>query len=488
MATGHKHGDVAPQRSEPSFWFGFEIAWAKLEVTRFVLFALLAGDALLQIRHAPRYGAGGFNVAHVPWLEWLTPSRAMYGTCELVNAYLFVFIACGVATRWFVPITTAIYSALYFTSQLDSYQHHYLLAMILVIACFVPWQQPANATAATPVRSWAVRLMLVELGIVYLWAAISKLDLAWLSGGVLRSQLTGSLRAIIDHTIGFKAISLLVVAVELTLAATVWCKPAWKVAAPLGILLHLGIAVSGLEIGLFAWLMIAFYALVVPDSLWIALRRWSSCHRAPLGRAPWLVVGVSFAGSIAVATWCRFPATLAVAIAATVAVGLASAALAVWAASPVRAIARLAVIHLVAVATWWTIDHTTTIAADYYKFWGRSARRFSDSAGAEIAYRDLIQVAPNDAAGHYQLGRLLLERGAVEGGLAELHVAQRLGTQLGRAYVYEARWLASHGQLAEALAKARAGAAADPTDHEASQLVTSLQNAQSVPPSRSSGP
>src|SRR5262245_41548316 len=46
---------------DPTFWFGFEVSWAKLLVARVVLFSLLAIDSLMQIEHAPRYGAGGFN-------------------------------------------------------------------------------------------------------------------------------------------------------------------------------------------------------------------------------------------------------------------------------------------------------------------------------------------------------------------------------------------------------------------------------------------
>src|SRR5205085_4826490 len=102
-------------------------------------------------------------------------------TCALPIslAYLFVLIAFGVAARVLVPITAALYAWLYFGSQLDSYQHHYLVVMVLVIASFVPWQRPADARPETPARSWAIRLLLVPLAIMYLWAAISKMSPGW---------------------------------------------------------------------------------------------------------------------------------------------------------------------------------------------------------------------------------------------------------------------------------------------------------------------
>ena len=272
-ASGGRTAPAAPVAppAQPAFWFGFEITWAKLAVTRVVLFGLLALDALLQIRHAPRYGAGGFNVAQLPGLDALGPSRALYALGELANAYLFVLAACGVATRVVLPIATAIYAWLYFGSQLDSYQHHYLVALVLLLACFVPWQRPGHVAPATRIRSWALRLVLVELAIMYLWAAISKMNVTWLDGRTLAGQITGPLRHVVDATVGIRTASRLVVLVELALASTIWIRPAWRVAAPLGLMLHVGIVFSGLEIGLFAWLMVGIYVLVIPDGIWVWL-------------------------------------------------------------------------------------------------------------------------------------------------------------------------------------------------------------------------
>ena len=87
------------KRPRPAFWFGFEVAWAKLVLARSVVFGLLALDALLQIQHAPRYGAGGFNVAQLPGLGAFGPTRASYGIGQLLDAYLLVLAACGIATR-----------------------------------------------------------------------------------------------------------------------------------------------------------------------------------------------------------------------------------------------------------------------------------------------------------------------------------------------------------------------------------------------------
>ena len=436
------------------FWFGFEVPYAKLAFGRVVLFGLLALDALIQIRHAPRYGSG-FNVAQLPFLDSLGPGRVGYAIGQLIEAYVFVLIACGVAIRWLVPIGATIYAWLYFGSQLDSYQHHYLIAMILVLACCVPWQrQPL----ATPVKTWALRLILVELAILYVWAAISKLDAHWLDGLALSTQIHGPLRSLIDATVGMKAVAILVPLTELALAF-VWLRPAWRVLAPLGIAFHLGIVWSGLEIGMFAWLTIGLYAFVIPDGayLWIAKR---------LPDVSWPVPGmtayvVSLVAALGLAMICRFPGSLAVAIVASI----------ISIGAMIRG-RRIALPHLLAMVVWVVVDRGSTITRDYYKFWAGTSRRLKDPNALEAA-RSYAQVAPDDANARYAYGTALLDQDD-PAGLDELHASERLDTQRARAYISEARWLAAKGRQAEALAAARAGAAADPDDTEAHSLFTTL--------------
>lgn len=429
------------------FWFDFEVPRAKIVVGRVVLFALLALDALMQLRHAPRYGTD-FNVANLPGLDALGPGRLGYGIGELLLAYAFVMIACGVATRWFVPLAAVIYNWLYFGSQLDSYQHHYLIAMLLILACFVPWE------GTGPVKSWALRLMLVELGIVYLWAAISKLDPLWLDGTALSGQIHGSLRSLIDATIGIKAVAVLVPLTELALVL-VWWRRLWPYLAPLGVLFHLGIIWSGLEIGLFAWLMIGLYAFVIPDRIY---RAFPALPRLPARR--WMVPASAVLG-IVLALFCRFPGALGLAIALTV----------VMIALSFRHPVALA--HVLALGLWLFVDRTSSVTRDYYKFWGGTARRFKDPAAAETAYRRLTEITPDDATAHYYLGKLLLDRDDPTG-LDELHAAERLDTRTGRAYILEAGWLVRHDRLTEAIEAARKAAQANPNDADARDLYHQL--------------
>jgi hypothetical protein len=363
-----------------------------------------------------------------------------------------------------------IYNWLYFGSQLDSYQHHYLVAMLLIVACFVPWER--KVALDQPVVSWALRLILIELAIVYLWAAISKIDPLWLNGTALAGQVQGSLRGLIDATIGMHAVAILVPITELALVL-VWMRPAWPYLAPLGILFHLGIVWTGLEIGLFAWLMIALYAFVVPDRVYLAavkrlapVRTRAGELAAALDQRRWIVLAVAVIGGLVCAIACHLPGSLGVAIVATI--GVAAAAL-----FGAKRIVALALAHLLALGLWLAIDRTTPIARDYYKFWGGTARRLNDPAAAETAYRHLTELAPDDASAHFYLGKLLLAHDDTAG-LDELHASQRLDRAHARAYMAEAQWLVAHDRLADAVQAAQAGAAAEPNNAEARNLVTTL--------------
>lgn len=459
---------------DPVFWFGFEIAWAKLVLARFVVFTLLAIDAFLQVRHAARWGSTDFNVGQLPFLGALAPGRAGYEVAQLVLAYLFVLVACGVATRALVPIGAAIYAWLYFTSQLDSYQHHYLVAIVLVIASFVPWDRPKDARPDTPVRSWAVRLLLVQLAIVYLWAAISKMHPAWVDGRTLATQLTGAVRSAAD-TVGLWVVAVQVIAIELALAATVWWRRAWPIAAPLGIAFHLMILATDFEIGLFAYLMLGFYILVVPDRVWIALAESAPATRARallrrlIDGTSWALWAIAIAAGFAIAWVLRLEnAMIAEAIAVVVPIALAVRA-AVQRQAPVR---RLAIAHVAALGLWLAGDRVSDVAADYYKYWGGAQRRLGDLAQAEYAYRRYTSFV-DDEYGNYHLGRILLSKGRDEG-VHYLQRAQRFGPKIARAFVEEAQWLQRLGRTAEAIEKAKQAVAADPSDAAARTLLDSL--------------
>jgi tetratricopeptide (TPR) repeat protein len=139
-----------------------------------------------------------------------------------------------------------------------------------------------------------------------------------------------------------------------------------------------------------------------------------------------------------------------------------------------RRLTAIGIAHLAAMTLWLAADRASTVAIDYYRFWGGSSRRLGDRATAERAYRELIDVAPDVPAGHFQLARMLLAQQKDDEAIAQLHEAQRLSPDDARPFVVEARWLAAHGRAAEAVAKARAATLADPNDRSARDLLDSV--------------
>ncbi len=127
-AASRRQGGSPPAPAPaPVFWFGFEVRVGQARRRPRRAVRLLALDALLQIRHAPRYGAGGFNVAQLPGLDALGPARTGYELGQLVSAYLFV-LARAAASRHAgssrsMPRST---TWLYFGASSTAYQHHYL--------------------------------------------------------------------------------------------------------------------------------------------------------------------------------------------------------------------------------------------------------------------------------------------------------------------------------------------------------------------------
>jgi len=468
--------------NEPPFWFGFAVSWPKLVTFRFTLLMVLALDAVLQISHAPRYGAGGFNVGHVRWLSGLAPARTLFEIAQLLTALCLVAAAVGAATRIMLPIAAALYAWIYFSSQLDSYQHHYLVALMLGLLCFVDWQRPADQRSATrPVGGWPLRLLLVQLAIMYFWAAISKVDRAWLDGATLSLQIHGSMRSAIEHTVGFGVAAKIVLLVELALAATVFYRPGWWVALPMGVALHLGIVWSGLEIGLFAWLMLVLYLLLVPDRVftWGArklqpLRQVTAHVTIPSARG-WALMAAGLGLGLGLAAFTRYPHAM-------IAIALGGALLTIANFVDGRRRNHTAIVALCAPALatglWLGVDRTTSTMYDYYRFWAGTESRIGDPARAKALYREVTERFPRQENGYYQLAKLEIASGSADDkqqAAAHLQRAQQLAPHLARAFVAEAKLLLSQGDRAAALAKAQAGAAAEPTSVDALTLVRQLQ-------------
>jgi hypothetical protein len=387
---------------------------------------------------------------------------------------LFALVAQGAFTRVVLPIVTVLYGWAYFSSQLDSYQHHYLMWLLLVILCFAPREpdplpKGASANAPRTVTSWAFRLALVQCSIVYLWAAVSKIDSLWLDGTALYIQAKdGWFRNMID-AIGFERVAVMVLAGELFLAAALWNRKLWLPALFIGVGLHVGIEFVGLEIGLFSYLMIAVYLLVVPDVVYRHAAEWVPSVKLPpaLRHAAWPTAVAAL-----VACFVIVPLPLGASLAFAGVVLVAGAAMSLLSADRSTG-TRLAWAFAVAALVPIAVNLETKVADDYYRYWAGSARRLGDDKDARKAYAGLLEVDSSSEYAHYYLGKLDADAGRFDAALAHFAAGQRSEPKRGRSFFAEAEVHLRQNEPEKAKTALIAGLAVDP-DPQAQSLLASL--------------
>lgn len=471
---------------------------AQLNAFRLTFFTLFAVDSFTQLEHAPRYGAGGFNVSHFPWLDGILPTpTAGFATISfLLQAYLSARVAFGSSVRASLIGLASLNGITFFISQLDSYQHHYLTWLVLVVACFLPLEEarratarPADAPSADAARhrvddsGWAVRLLLVTMALVYFWAAIAKMDALWVDGRTLSRELgapwvreflngwasnhlgwLGGGEAAGDLA-GWAAAARLVLVGELTLVIALIVPPLRPLAFFLGLTMHVGFGVIGLKIGLFSWLMVPVYLLVLPPAWVTRLSRHLDLGIAVGGVLLAVALadgtGVRLLGCLAaavaavaaqrarpaaartwrnvidamppVASWVALAAVLGVGLIATslipmstaLAVGAIASLYALWRAWTALPDARLAhtVGHAGAVAMLLLLAFTTDQLEMHYRYLGGDLRRRGDLEGAMAAYARVIEVSPDYGAGYAKLADLQSRMGDTDGAIENYRTA-----------------------------------------------------------------
>lgn len=458
------------------FWFDFRIPATRLNLLRVCFFAVVAVDAFLQISHAPRYGAGEFNVSHFMWLDSLVPvpSRGFVLTLFVLQSFLALRAMFGVATTTSVRLLTACFGYTYFVSQLDSYQHHYLIFLLLLIACFIPWEQaqrPDPDRPAAGLPSWAMRLFLVQLSLLYLWAAVAKMSPHWLDGSTLHAQIhDGPIRDAIEAVFGrasrgdpggFAAAAKLVMLTELVLAVGILWRRAWPFVWVIGVGFHAGVELAGFRIGLFSYFMIAIYVVFMPklyklDRLATNLRRlrelawvpiWKHADKLETPGARWMVAVVSTAAGAVLLTSLPFDEMIAVAVLVFV-LGMFTAARHLLSKAPRGAeVVRMSVVHLLACALLLVLNAKSDQAFDYYKYLGGTSRRLDDPETAKMAYARLIDLSPDYGLAYYHLGHYTQKDGDLDRALELYRQAQEREPPDPRPFRAEAEILRSRGDL-----------------------------------------
>lgn len=435
------------------YWHGFGIHRLRLAALRVAVFGVLAYDLWINfITHAPRYGAGGVNATQFAWLDALAPipTPGIVGAGWLLAGFLAARAALGIAVKASVVGAALIYVGIYTWNQADSYQHHYLICLLLIVLAAIPgdaWRAMAPAVAGDgppadvsrtsgDARHWSLRMIYVSIAIMYVWTGIAKANAVWLSGDTLY-QLTASPenRAMmqgISTALGLEGTQVYVLAAWAVMLGEIAAGLffVWRRLWIIGLLVvpwfHVGVEVIGFEIELFSYYMIALdVILLLPRRIYEAADRGLDAVRAKLQRlagpraeAPGLriALGLVAAGGAAMgAAWTPYVG----AIGLTVAVALFSLAafvrpggLPLW-----RALGHLAVGALLA-----TSALATDAPFDYYRLWAGDLKKRAASEPALMAeaiatYRAANRVTTGPAR-HFALGKLLLREGKTDEALS----------------------------------------------------------------------
>ena len=396
-------------------FFGEVSVWRPRLFARLAL-GLLAFDCwLVMLPHGGRYGAGGFNVAHFAWLDALQPdpTRELYGLLILGSGALALVSALGPMRRWAIGLVTIMYSWAWAMSQLDSYQHHYLLSLVLICLLLSPALFSGPGPSRRP--DWGWRTLMVTTSLVYAFTAVAKLGPGWRDGEVLRRihQDGGALEVPMEWALelGLTLEQFFSVAGHLTVLLQVVISVAYLavvlpqslpgsrlirwvgLVAALGF--HLGSEVVNLRIGWFAWYMIGLALIALPPgdvslggAWWDRARdRWAAAGRVSEVVA-WLA---AILGIFAMASLVDLPGAWQAACLLGVCSGVL---LTTSARAGSRRGPALAVLVAVVALTWGVGQ--TEGRYDYYRFVGGDALRRGELELAHEAYGRANTYAPPD--------------------------------------------------------------------------------------------
>ena len=165
-----------------------DIAWlVYFRLVAGVLLALEHGGAVI-IGRTRNYIEPQFHFRYLGW-EWLPhpPPAGIYSLYALI-----VVAGLAVAAGWHYRLMAALvslgYVALLLLEETEYINHFYLYALVAAVLACMPGHRAASADVragrvlpATTVPAWTRLVLLFQVGLVYVFAALAKLNPDWLA-------------------------------------------------------------------------------------------------------------------------------------------------------------------------------------------------------------------------------------------------------------------------------------------------------------------
>jgi hypothetical protein len=248
-----------------------------LGLVRLIIGFFLFRQALHDVQLAADVGYFGerFHVAMLP--EALVPSARGFVALELLMMLCGAAAVVGIAARPALLVAAPLGIFLILCDRMRYHHHLYVLYLTAFLLAFSPcdrsWVRGRRLARERRGPLWAVRLLQLQLSIIYIASGGSKLlDADWRSGRVHAQRQTRTTPAAVDAGVPRRLMAFLAsplggsilakgaILTELGVAVALWHPRTRRVAALIGIAFHVTIDFTA-GVDIFSWVSIAILSL-----------------------------------------------------------------------------------------------------------------------------------------------------------------------------------------------------------------------------------
>ena len=170
----------------------------KLNLLRFLFFLLLSVDINFSYFNYQREIQNSYTYFYLTDFDFLFNDDNFFGIrlsylsryfLHNISVITSLFCAFNLLFNYSCILLTISYFLLYFSTQLDGYQHHYFLFLCLFLLCIFNTKETKNYNEIKK-HLWIIKLFCIQLSILYLFTAMAKMDEPFLSGKLVIKQLS----------------------------------------------------------------------------------------------------------------------------------------------------------------------------------------------------------------------------------------------------------------------------------------------------------